>query len=76
MKEDKAIPSVERFFESIFRFAESANDLDPTWGFSDKQGLSVVGSALKRVVLSILPRGLGADYRKTEHFVIRDVAAT
>lgn len=76
MKEDKAIPSVERFFESIFRFAESADDTDPAWGFSDKQGLSVTGSALKRVVLSLLPRELGTDYRKAEHFAIRDVAAT
>ena len=76
MKEDKAIPSVERFFESIFRFAESADDRDPTWGFSDKQGLSVAGSALKRVVLSLLPRNLAADYRKAVHFAIRDVAAT
>ena len=76
MKEDKAIPSVERFFESIFRFAESAGNLDPTWGFSDEQGLSVAGSALKRVVLSLLPTNLDADYRKAQHFAIRDVAIT
>ena len=74
MKEDKAIPSVERFFENIFRFAESADDRDPAWGFSDKQGLSVAASALKRVVLSLLPKNLDADYRKAQHFAIRDVA--
>jgi len=73
MKSDQAIQSVERFFESVFRFAESADDEDPTWGFSDKQGISVAGSALKRVVLSLLPKGLDADYKKAEHFGVRDV---
>jgi hypothetical protein len=74
MKEDKAILSVGRFFESVFRFAESANDLDPCWGFSDSQGLAVAGSALKRVALSLLPKNLDADFKKAEHFAIRDVA--
>lgn len=73
MMADQAIQSIERFFELIFRFAESANDEDPTWGFSDKQGIGVAGSALKRVVLSLLPRGLDADYKKAEHFAVRDV---
>jgi hypothetical protein len=74
MKEDKAILSIGRFFESVFRFAESADDLDPTWGFSDSQGLAVAGSALKRVALSLLPKNLDADYKKAEHFAVRDVA--
>lgn len=74
MKEEKAILSVGRFFESVFRFAESADDADPTWGFSDSQGLAVAGSALKRVALSLLPRNLDADYKKAEHFAVRDVA--
>ena len=75
MKDDKAIPSVERFFESIFRFAESSDGKDPAWGFSDSQGMSIAGSALKRVVLSLLPKNLHTEYRKAEHFAIRDVAA-
>lgn len=76
MKADQAIQSVERFFESVFRFAESADDTDPTWSFSDKQGLGIAGSALKRVVLSLLPKGLDAEYKKAEHFAVRDVART
>ena len=72
MKTDQAIQSVERFFEAIFRFAESAPDEDPTWGFSDKQGIGIAGSALKRVVLSLLPKGLDADFKKAEHFAVRD----
>ncbi len=73
MKSDQAIQSVERFFETVFRFAESANDEDPTWGFSDVQGIDVAGSALKRVVLGLLPKNLGAEYKKVEHFAVRDV---
>jgi len=75
MKEDRAIPSVERYFESIFRFAESSSGQDPAWGFSDSQGTSIAVSALKRVVLSFLPRNLHAEYHKAEHFAVRDVAA-
>jgi hypothetical protein len=74
MKDDKAIPIVERFFESIFRFAENATGRDPTWGFSDRQGLALAGSALKRVALSFLPKSLEADVKKAEYFAIRDVA--
>lgn len=73
MKGDQAIQSVERFFETVFRFAESASDEDPTWGFSDSQGIDIVGSALKRVVLGLLPKGLDAEYKKAEHFAVRNV---
>ena len=48
--------------------------MDPTWGFSDEQGLRTGGSALKRVVLSLLPRQLEDDYRHAEHFAIRDIS--
>ena len=35
----KAIPSVEEFFERIIKYAKSASGDDPTWGFSDSEGL-------------------------------------
>jgi len=72
MKSDKAITSVEGFFESIFRYAESASDSDPTWGFSDASGLKIAGSALKRLVLSLLPEKVAAHYQAAEHFAVRD----
>lgn len=71
MKGDDAIQSVETFFETCFHFAE-IDDTDPIWGFSDAQGIDVAGS-LKRVVLSFLPKGLDADYKKAEHFEVRKV---
>ena len=70
MKKDGAFASIEQFFRSIIRFSSSAQNDDPTWGFSDQQGLRVAGSALKRVILSLLPRKLGDDYKKAEHFVV------
>ena len=73
MKRDGAITSVPRFFEQIFRYAQQAPADDPTWGFSDKMGLHVAGGAIKRVVLSLLPRKLDEDYRRAEHFAVRDV---
>ncbi len=73
MKKDGAIPSVEQFFEQIIRFAERSGDSDPTWGFSDAQGVAIAGSALKRLCLSLLPRKLGEDAQRLEHFAIRDV---
>lgn len=73
MKTDQAFSSVERFFESIFRFSESSRHYDPTWGFSDSQGIHLAGKALKKVVLGLLPKGLNDEYKKAEHFVVRNI---
>lgn len=75
MKRDGAIESVGRFFEDVFRFAEHALADDPTWGFSDQMGIRSAGAALKRVILSLLPKNLGDDYKRTEHFAIRNLGA-
>ncbi len=75
MIREQAIHTVRRFFEDVFRFAEGVQAPDPTWGFSDEMGVRTAGSALKRVILSLLPKDLGADYRRAEHFAIRDVSS-
>jgi hypothetical protein len=75
MLKDKAIDSIEKFFESVFRFAESHTGSDSCWGFSDQQGLKIGGSALKQAALSLLPKGCAEDYRKAEHFAVRNVGA-
>ena len=76
MVRDNAIRSVRRFFEDLIRFAETVQQPNPTWGFSDKMGQKTAVSALKRVVLSLLPKQLGADYVRAEHFAVRDVGLT
>ncbi len=73
MLEDKAISSIETFFETVFRFAESSTDLDPCWGFSDAQGWKIGVSSIRRALLSLLPKGITEDYLKAEHYVVRDV---
>lgn len=74
MIRDGAIQSIRRFFENVFHFSEETKAADPTWGFSDRMGAHTAGSALKRVILSLLPKGLGDDYKRAEHFAIRDVS--
>ena len=73
MKEAKAFPSVEQYFESIFRFADETSDHDPTWGFSDRKAIAIGGSALQRVALSLLPGGIGAEVEKAKHFAVKDI---
>ena len=75
MKNDRTILNVGEFFESVFKFAEnSINDTNPTYTFSNKQGIGIACSALKRFLLSHLPKGLDADYRRAEHLAVRDFA--
>lgn len=74
MVRDGAIKSVSRYFELIFRFSEGFDGDDPVWSFSDDQGVRTAGSVLKRVVLSLLPKKLGDEYRRAEHFAVRDLS--
>jgi len=73
MKEDKAISSVMSLFEDIFRYAENQDPNDPTWGFSDAMAGQKSMPALKRLVLSLLPKGLGAEVERLAHLAIRDI---
>jgi hypothetical protein len=73
MRTDEAFPSVSIFFEKVFRFAEETDDPNPTWGFSDAEGMGCAGSALKDVVLSFLPTELRRFYKGAEHVAVRDI---
>lgn len=72
---DGAIPDVERLFERVFRFGESADGHDPTWGFAAEEGLVAVRSGLVNMLLSLLPRGVGAEAKKLPHFLVADLSA-
>lgn len=74
MKEDKAIPSVMSLFEDIFRYAESQDSTDPTWGFSDRMAVGKSISTLRRLILSFLPKELGADVERLAHLAVHDVS--
>lgn len=70
--EDKAIASVSEFFGRIIEFAKNFEGTDPAWGFSDYQGKKIVGSALKRLLISLLPESLREETRKAFHFYVKD----
>lgn len=69
-----ALSSLEKFFEKIVRHVEEYDGTDPTWGFSDRMGISTGMSALKRFVLSLLPGDLSQDIQHAAHFAVRDLA--
>lgn len=73
MNQTKAFPSVEQYFESIFRFAEEAPIQDPAWEFSDRKAVSLGVSALKRVALKFLPGGIGTEAERVKHFFVKDI---
>lgn len=74
MKDDKAIESVREFFEKIFRYSEYPKPDDPTFGMSDEFGKRVLCGTIRKIVFSLLPKGLADDYNKAEHFVISDLS--
>ena len=74
MKADGAIGSVQRFFEDIFQYAKSCSGEDPAWGFSDKMASESTKSALLLFVLSLLPKNLGKDVHRLQHFAVRDIS--
>lgn len=69
LKHDGALSDVGVLFERIFSYAESCVGNDPTWGFSDLQGGILVGSALKSLVISVLPTPLRQDVKAAFNFV-------
>ncbi|EHA1126418.1 TPA: hypothetical protein I7117_15060 [Vibrio vulnificus] len=70
---NNAISSVGNFFESIFRFARNNDSSGDVLRYSDQQGFQVVQSALKEVVLSLLPKQIEDSFKKAEHFAVRSI---
>lgn len=75
MVNEGAISSVEEFFEKIFQFAETRDLENPVWSISDNFGKKAVGGALKRLVLSLLPKNLSRDVRNACKFAVVDLTS-
>jgi len=73
LKHDGALADVGILFERIFAYGEAYQGSDPTWGFSDREGKTLVASALRNVVLSILPKPLREDAKTAFHFVSKSL---
>jgi hypothetical protein len=74
MRQQGLIASVSSFFESIFRYAEDQASEDPIWGFSDAMGIKKGGDALRKLVLTVLPKNLGKDFERLSNFAVRDIS--
>ena len=74
MKAEEAVSSVDSFFEAIFHYSEHQDGKDPTWGFSNGLGNQIGGSALKHLLISLLPKGLQADAKSAFHAVVSDIS--
>jgi hypothetical protein len=68
-----ATPTVSQLFETVFRYAESQNDVDPTWGLSDRLGLKIAGSGVWDVIVGVLPESVRASVRAARHLVAQDI---
>jgi hypothetical protein len=69
----KAIKSAPEFFERIIAYASRYRGDDPTWGFSDALVKPLAGSALKRFLLSLLPKFIRTETEHALFFAIRDI---
>lgn len=74
MNKENVIRSVPNLFEDIFRFVETQSGYDPTWNFSDAIGLKTSGLALKKLVLSLLPKDIGKGIENVSHFAVKDLS--
>jgi len=74
MEKDKAFTSVRAFFNDIFRFAKTNLSKDPSWAFSDAQGIKQGKGVLKEAVLSVIPSSLRDGYKKTRHYAVKNIS--
>jgi len=74
MEKDKAFSSVRSFFTDLFRSAKKFSDQNEAWALSDAQGVNVAKNTIKGAVLSILPINLRENYKKAEHYAVKNIA--
>jgi hypothetical protein len=72
-KKEGSIDSIEKFFESIFRYAEKQSGEDPLWGFRKKIISKSISSVLKELVLSLLPKGIGQSIKKSSFSLMKSI---
>ena len=70
-REEKRIPMLSIFFESIFKFSEQASKNKKTWSLSDNQIPSLALTTLE----SIIPAGLFRLYKNGSIYAVRNLAA-
>jgi hypothetical protein len=74
MQSDKAINNVREFFEKLFKEAENPTPGDPISRLSDRLGLKLALSSIKKLILDLILKGLDEEYTKARHFVLSDLS--
>jgi hypothetical protein len=70
-KNDGAIETVAKFFENVFRYAESPKSASAFAGFATVAGSKALGAALGDWFLSMLPKETGKIWKRGRHFVVK-----
>lgn len=67
------IKNFETFFQQVINFAKSYEGSRPSWKFSDKQGLRLIGKGLKESIVHLLPKPFRKAASEAEYFAVRDI---
>jgi hypothetical protein len=73
-KKAGAVQSLWELLNMTFVFAQSVNESDPTWRFSDDRGLSVLTHSLEDLWKSWLPKWLAGAATKAKFFAVHDIS--
>jgi len=69
----RLIATIESFLEDICRAADQGDIQNPVRAVSRDLALHESRSAVKRLVLSLIPRGIGDDLNAISRFAVRDI---
>ena len=72
-REEKRLPELSSFFETIFRYAE-ASDSTTTWRYSDDRLPSLCASVLERGLASMVPGFVFESAKEANMFAVRDMS--
>lgn len=74
MISNKAILSVERFFEDIFKYSENPDENNPVASFVNLKDIKGVGYSIKKIVTGLLNKYSGIKIEEMSSIFIKDVA--
>jgi hypothetical protein len=74
LRERRSSEPIATLIGQLANYCETYRGNDPTWGFSDRIGTHIAGSALWNLILSLLPEGLRKDASTARLFVTQDLS--
>jgi hypothetical protein len=74
LREQRTSESIATLIGQLANYCERYSGDDPTWGFSDKIGTRIAGSALWNLILSLFPESLRREASTARLFVTQDLS--